>query len=588
MIRSLKGGTLLGVLVAALCTGALVRPSEASAYTGPPPWQNPALWTATEQTLMSPPAGLSTGGRILAFEAAAEVGAVPASGALALGLGTVVTGAGALTTGYLLGTLADRWLGISAHFGPEPNSEIDQETHIAQVTWVDTTGGAAGSSWPSNVGVIGEISWRSGLGDGTSGSGQPGLDPLTAYGYEPYDRLKVAQGVSASAYNAVCYHEVSYLCSWYVPAGALSGFVTDAVLEPYTSQTVDEYLTTWPDDDLPYDAGDPEADDAIELLDSMTEEDQLLFGQAVDEDWDGPDPLTATVPDCEGLTYSACLDLLQDEGFVGTITDTTLGYDLADFDIDPGKVVRTDPVHGTTGVAVGGDIEVFSNPDPMPLEMQAQLVNETALEWVTRIGLGDDTRYTVTYTPLTPENSNPELGPDAPYRIRIGFPLPTPVTVLVPQPGAGPGPQRVPTPEPGEDPTEVEIFTNDPDAPPATGPPSDPQGGIPGGGDGCDCPPFNLAPITDIEYGDKFPFGFPGWAMSMLDGSDDVCPAFTINPPPQLSDEPIDISLCNEEWENTYQAPVFLLLKFLMTLGAVWFICMRILGLGSTASEDDD
>lgn len=572
----------LVVIALAISTGALVHPSEADAYTGAPPWQNPTLWTATENALMSPPAGLSSPGRILVYEAAAEVGAVPASGAIALGMGTVVTAAGALTTGYLLGTLADRWLGISAHFGPEPNSNVSAETHIAQVTWVDSTGGAAGSSWPSNVGVIGEISWRSGLGEGTSGSGQAGLDPFTDYGYAPYDELKVAQASSAAAYGAVCYHEVSYLCSWYVPQSNLGAFITDAVLEPYGSQDVDEAITTWTNDDLPFDSGDPEADAAIESLDSMDEDDQLLFGQAVDPDWDGPDPLTATVVDCEGLTYSACLDELQDVGFVGTIEDAELGIDLADFDVDAGKVVSTNPPAGTTGVAVASTITVNSNPDPMPLELQAQLANETALDYVVRIGLGNPSEYDVTYTEIPPGSEDPMAGPDAPVTVRMPKPGGGTRTVPVPHPGEGSSTKRIPAP--GDDPIPVEIFTNPPSMPEVADPP------VPGGGgaDGCDpwmSTSFDLSPILDADLGDQFPFGVPSWLLEQINAlsAGAEAPVLSVHIASlDMEYGPMDFSVF-----DPYMSTMRTVLSWLAWFGTVWYVGTSLLGFRGSGNPGD-
>lgn len=142
--------------------------------------------------------------------------------------------------------------------------------------------------------------------------------------------------------------------------------------------------------------------------------------------------------------------------------------------------------------------------------------------------------------------------------------------------------------------TEITIYSNPSDAPaPPAGPPPpgyDPIPPGPGGGgeggpiDWCPrCPPVDFSRLTSVDFGEHFPFGVFTWlggVFGNLAGQEPRCPDFALDRPAGLGGGTLDVSFCNEEWETTYRPWVFAAIKFLMTLAAVAFVALRIVGIG--------
>jgi hypothetical protein len=121
-------------------------------------------------------------------------------------------------------------------------------------------------------------------------------------------------------------------------------------------------------------------------------------------------------------------------------------------------------------------------------------------------------------------------------------------------------------------------------------PPSGPIGpGTTNGG--CTCPPLNFSPLTGLSYGTKFPFGIFTWlatAFGTITGGGTTAPGFDVGKPAALGGGTYHVDLSNADWEATYRPVVFGVLEFGITLGAVWFVGWRILGIGGGPGDDDD
>lgn len=126
---------------------------------------------------------------------------------------------------------------------------------------------------------------------------------------------------------------------------------------------------------------------------------------------DGADPTvdTLTLSDCDGLTFIECRDALQALGILGTITNHVLGRSTAVLSKSAGKVTGTVPAVGSV-VLPHDDIDVYSNPDPLPVLVPARTTRETRTHYLARLdALGLTTHSVVTLTDAT---IDPTAGPD--------------------------------------------------------------------------------------------------------------------------------------------------------------------------------
>lgn len=236
--------------------------------------------------------------------------------------------------------------------------------------------------------------------------------------------------------------------------------------------------------------------DAIAAAGTTAEEATVAFqaGHLGDPEWAGYPLPTFTVPDCGGLTVAQCETELAAAGHTGTVTEDTLTILSAVVTRPAGAVVDTYPIAGAT-MAESEEIILRVNPDPMPLELPEPLLTETVTAYRARLAalgyLG-----TVTETILSADEAVPELGPDAPVIIstpaiapqlarviRVGLPWPSPTPRVMPDTAISisVNPSTLtplPTPTPGTV---------------ASGPIT------PGG--------LDFSPITDIDFGCKFPYG---------------------------------------------------------------------------------
>lgn len=259
-----------------------------------------------------------------------------------------------------------------------------------------------------------------------------------------------------------------------------------------------------------------------------------------------PPPQTATLPDCDGLTFIGCRDLLQQAGLLGTIRSTTRTRQTAILPKPAGKVTDTVPAVGSI-VALDDDIDVFVNPDPMPFAVPAVQGRVKRATYVQT--LHDAGATNVRVQTLTDATTDTAVGPDE-------------VSAVEPQPG-----ERV---FPDE---EVVVRVN-----PETAPVPQ-EGGI--GTCGPTVPPIDLSPLRH-DVGGKFPFGIFAWLLGALGGWTGGGEAPRIVIPIHGDELVVDFAQLEPAMEVV--RPVILVLS-LLSLG--WLFASSALGFGSSSGTED-
>lgn len=257
------------------------------------------------------------------------------------------------------------------------------------------------------------------------------------------------------------------------------------------------------------------------------------------------------MPDCVGVTAAMCeAEIVLLNGTAVTIELDVVGTEGAKLDLNPDTVVSTSPETGTElEIGTGHTIELQMNPAP---EFMPFLVPEpgpapgvTYEDYLLLFPVG----MTFTRTNANETTGDPEKGPDTVLRT-----LPKPGTRVTPQ-------------------TPITVITNPPDWPY--------PGGVIGPVGGCDCGAITFAPLTSVNFGEKFPFGVFTWVHGVFGTvGGGVAPSVTLHDTPGLGGAARTYSFSSNMWEDTIRGPVWLAIEFLGTLFAVWFLAYRIIGIG--------
>jgi hypothetical protein len=280
-------------------------------------------------------------------------------------------------------------------------------------------------------------------------------------------------------------------------------------------------------------------------------------------------PTTATMPNCVGLSQSACTAALTAAGFTGTVTYTPTDLAGADVTKPAGAVVTTPDPAGTT-IPGTGTIVITTNPAEMPILLPQPLLNETYDAYVARLtALG----YlgAITFTDLSDTSAETRTGPNAVARLTTT----TTVGVQTLSPFAWPAPAPRISPH-----AAIDIVRNPSTVPEASTPLPPPGGG--GGGGSCSCPPLDLTPITGASVGSKFPFGVFTWIGHAI-GLFDVTPVTPeVHFPVHLGSTSVhsfadDDFYVNLGFFDGYMATMRTLLTFFMWAAAIWFVASKFL-----------
>lgn len=558
---------------------AMVDPPEASAYTEVPRTVllNPSNWGGTYNLVEGTTAFTGSSSAELAVGRAALVaGTAPAVGTI----GTLALGAGALSLGVAIGTGLDRMFDISCSISSTCGDTTDrtsgsysaEQTHwtyypTGQGGWVGSEASECASGNPcyllrvNLIGVAAADTWS-----GIHGSGAM-----------PAIEAAMTTGVSVGTYHHGNFGCGNPDCAFRSATVAqIEAMLDRSPVRPRTSEPYDVGLTGFtPASEPAYNSS--MAEDIADALEAEGVDAAVEIAQEVDPAYEGLPPEEFTMPDCEGLTYAACLALLEAEGYVGSITTNELGIDDAVLALGGSNVVTTNPAAGVGAVGVEDDVTFNVNPDPLPLEVQAQLANETAVEYLARIGFDGE----VTYVELPTDTSDPELGPSAPVRIVAPAPSSGTRSITVPYPEGDTPAERIPN----EETTEITVYTNSPDMPLI------PPGGIGG------CEPWleaepDFGPVTDIDYGNKFPFGIFVWADELLDTltTSPTAPGWE-HSVPALDGRTVPAYEWDLSFFDDYMGIWRTLLSFALWVGAIWYLATSILGFrsaGDPAEAIDD
>jgi hypothetical protein len=277
-----------------------------------------------------------------------------------------------------------------------------------------------------------------------------------------------------------------------------------------------------------------------------------------------PNPLDSDgLPDCRGAIVAVCVGLLEEAGFL-THTVITLDNIDADLTVPAGNVVETYPP-ATTEVALDTEIQIFINPDPLPIQILAPLANETYDHYVARLQgigwLGEATRVD-----LSEATADPMYGPEA---------VPRTIPVVGTKIGL-------------EDP--ITFYVNPPTVPRA---PEDPETGLPPGGtvpnpncDGYLTAEPDFSPLS-VGLSDKFPFGLFAYVGALLSPlvSSPVTPSWDIDIVlPHVGTFPFEGDL--HRLDN-FMAFWRGLLTVAIIGAAIYFLASSVLGFNSRNSAGD-
>lgn len=262
-----------------------------------------------------------------------------------------------------------------------------------------------------------------------------------------------------------------------------------------------------------------------------------------------PAPAKVIVPDCDGLLWPACKDLLQDAGL--DPTRDALNWQGAVIERPAGAVVETQPAAGAE-VDTGAAVTVVTNPseDGMPVVMPEPSSDpnehyQTFLDELGQLGFPAPLLQELTETTY-----NPERGPSA-------------VASVVPKPGTRFDPSKpLPQPSVNVNPPTVPIVDDD------------------GSCDGLALDTIDLSPLF-VSLGDRFPFGLPGYADELFTewSVSSAPPNFTVPLIPNV-DWTVDFTKAEPALEVV--RPVIVIVSaigvFMATVSACWSAWARFIG----------
>jgi hypothetical protein len=299
----------------------------------------------------------------------------------------------------------------------------------------------------------------------------------------------------------------------------------------------------------------------------------------------GPLSDVAVMPDCVGAVVAVCTSALDAAGLTGSRVFTDLGLAGADVTKPAGAVVTQSSAFGSS-VTKALPLTFTRNPTTMPLLLPQPLITETYDQYITRLQtLG----YVgvASFNQLSDLAAEPQLGPDAPVRIRVT--TTTGAQVLSPFAWPSTPPRINPS-------SSITVDRN-----PATMPA--PAGALPPPGTSPPAGGIDFTPITGLSLGCKFPFGFiTCYAKQVTDWFrvDPVAPEFVFHFP-QIGAVDIpgggvyDVDLGNvgvgDQSLSHYMALLRGLISAALWIGAVWVLATRFLGFhaaGDPAEAIDD
>lgn len=214
--------------------------------------------------------------------------------------------------------------------------------------------------------------------------------------------------------------------------------------------------------------------------------------------------------------------------------------------------------------------------------------------WLGNITFLDDQGYST--SPYPAGSPALALQPGTVTAVGVGVTLPLSYPIYDPTTGKpAPWPSTIPT---IANSTTTTIAVQRVPAGYSPPPPDNGQGTSPGSGGttptpggGCKCPPINFKPLENINYGGKFPFGLFTWLASNLSafGGTSVAPDIALTAPPgsYVSGQDLNFADANTGF-GAFRSVEYPIVEFLISLGCIWFLANKILGIGGGSGESDD
>jgi len=281
---------------------------------------------------------------------------------------------------------------------------------------------------------------------------------------------------------------------------------------------------------------------------------------------------TGIMPDCFGLTLTACEAAIADAGLdIGqvTITEVEAPIDGAVVTKPAGSIVGQSVTAGAT-VTLPVTITVTENPDPLPLELPQPEPNETYEDYITRL---QDLGYVGTVVNVEETTALDGYGPGSPTRITYTKPGTGTTKVVDPLGWPVPLPRIYPN-------TNITIRHN-----PDSAVPVSTDGGSGGG--------IDFSPLQNISGTCNFPFGVLCWAH-------DAISAFVAPPEapeidwvmPEINTPVADLPMGQHytvglSWLDDYMGTIRLMESFVLWFGAVWYVGSRLIGLKGGGDPSD-
>lgn len=289
---------------------------------------------------------------------------------------------------------------------------------------------------------------------------------------------------------------------------------------------------------------------------------------------DAPNQLNSSgiMPDCFGLTFTACQSAIADAGLdIGqvTITEVEAPIDGAVITQPAGAIVDQSVAAGSS-VTLPATLTLTENPDPLPLELPQPEPNETYTDYITRLeALG----YVGTVTSIQETTALEGYGPSAPTRVIFTKPGTSITRVIDPLAWTSPLPRVYPS-------TDITIRYNSDTAVPVST-----DGGSGGG--------IDFSPLQNIQGTCNFPFGVLCWAH-------DAISAFVAPPEapeidwvmPEINTPVADLPMGQHytvglSWLDDYMGTIRLMESFVLWFGAIWYVGSRLIGLKGGGDPSD-
>ena len=145
---------------------------------------------------------------------------------------------------------------------------------------------------------------------------------------------------------------------------------------------------TWPGQANDQEDEEEGLEEALDKNPGLAKEIECMLGfEDACDDSPYPRPADVTIPDCDGMLYATCADLIEQQGLQPQRSD--LDWSVADVTRPADAVVQTNPASGNQ-VDFGSQVTVVTNPNEagMPFVIPTPGAHETYQDYLERLAEG--------------------------------------------------------------------------------------------------------------------------------------------------------------------------------------------------------